>query len=124
MTSRTTFLRGCSTIARALVLALAISLTTLGCNEPVRVQGTVSGRMDDGTFDPIPGALVTFTSEGGTTYNDTSRDPSGVYSIDLFEGTYTIQVVHPDYQLENGTEMLTADAANNPHTRNLYMTPR
>ena len=115
--------RGRASVLRLSVLGLAMS-TFAACKQQIQVAGRISHRVEAGVFVPIPGALVTFTGEDGVTHNTTSLDPSGMYALDLLEGTYVVQVVHSDYQLEDEPQSFTGEAQFSPYTRNLYMRPR
>lgn len=85
----------------------------------VQVAGIVA---EDGTFDPIPDAIVSFTSSGGTTYSDISISSSGAYSIEMPEGTYTIQVVHATCNAVIPVQVNPMFEEFSPYTVNFFMT--
>jgi len=97
---------------------LLLMAATSACNK-VHVAGNVS---EDGTFDPITDAVVSFTSSGGVTYSDISISSSGAYSVDIPEGTYTVQVVHSTCNAVIPVQENPFFDEFSPYTVNLYMT--
>lgn len=120
--------------------AITLLASTFGgltaCSLPVRVSGVVFELDDAGLFgDPIPGVIVTYTRQDVSTpvtYNDTTLSPSGFYSVDIYQGSYIVQLVHPDYTASDpidpnfaGTWEKTFEVEGvDSYTFNLGMVPR
>jgi hypothetical protein len=101
-------------------LALAAALAVPSCTQ-VRITGLVYE--DDGSFTPLPGTIVTYTSTtSNVTFNDTTLTPSGMYEITLPEDSYLIQAVHPTCNSVTPVINFMAVQANSPYTVNLAMT--
>lgn len=89
-------------IRRMTLGILAVSCGLLaGCSLPIHVGGAVYELNPDGSIaGPIPDAIVTYTRQDVAdpiTYNDTTLDPSGAYSMDIYQGEYLVQLAHPDF---------------------------
>jgi hypothetical protein len=101
------------------LIVLTVVASTAAC-KPVSVGGAV---FDDATGAGIPGAIVTYTSvTSNVTFNDTSLDPSGGYSIVLPEDTYIMQVVHATCNNVDPPRQNTFRQVLSPYTENFFMT--
>ena len=101
------------------LIAWTVVASTAAC-KAVSVGGAV---LDDATGAGIGSAIVTYTSvTSNVTFNDTSLDPSGVYSIVLPEDTYILQVVHATCNSVDPSTQKTLVQALSPYTVNFFMT--
>lgn len=72
-----------------------------------QARGTVNGVVKDAiTGQAISDAVVRIISRKGTTLASTSSAPGGNYSISGPEGSFTLQVSHPDYIAQERTILL------------------
>lgn len=80
-----------------------LSAGSVTCNGPI---GTLNGHVYDKDANPIGGAILTATSDGTGNHIQGFTNPSGLYTINLLAGKYTVSAMKGGYSFQSNPEIV------------------